>query len=192
MSLAIKNLTKKFSDKVVFENFSYDFAQNGIYALIGKSGRGKTTLLRIIAGLDTEYTGEIRREKAAYVFQEYRLFPTLTAIKNITSILWEHPTKEQEQRAKEFLYALGFADADMNLYPEALSGGMKQRVSLGRAILSDKKILLLDEPFKELDDALCAKLCELLEIQAKNRLILLTTHNLRTLGDLEKTVLSLD
>ena len=192
MPLIIKNLNKSFESKKIFDNFSYSFAENGIYVLVGASGRGKTTLLRIIAGLDKDYAGELITEPVAYSFQEYRLFPVLTALENLTSILWERPTMDQIQSAKNLLAFFAFTDEDMQLYPNALSGGMKQRVSLCRALLSDRKILLLDEPFKELDDALREKLRSILAKEAKTRLIILTAHTIDALGNLEKNILSFE
>ncbi len=192
MPLIIKNLNKSFESKKIFDNFSYTFAENGIYVLVGASGRGKTTLLRIIAGLDKDYAGELITEPVTYSFQEYRLFPVLTALENLTSILWERPTMDQIQSAKNLLAFFGFTDEDMQLYPNALSGGMKQRVSLCRALLSDRKILLLDEPFKELDDALREKLRSILAKEAKTRLIILTAHTIDALGNLEKNILSFE
>lgn len=192
MALVIRNLCKFFAEKVIFDHFNYTFSDTGIYVLLGKSGRGKTTFLRIIAGLDKEYSGTVTSERVAFSFQEYRLFPTLTALENITKILWENPTEAKINEAKALLKTLGFSDADTDRYPNELSGGMKQRVSLCRALLSEKKVLLLDEPFKEIDDTLCEKLRSILKQESKRRLIILTTHNLEILGDLEKTVFALD
>ncbi|MBP3592242.1 MAG: ABC transporter ATP-binding protein [Clostridia bacterium] len=191
MPLIIKNLKKSFGEKVIFDDFSYTFDNNGIYILVGDSGRGKTTLLRMIAGLDNDYTGEIITDQVAYVFQEYRLFPVLNAIDNIAKILWIQPTDEQIRSAASLLSTLGFSKTDMQLYPNALSGGMKQRVSLCRALLADKKILLLDEPFKELDSTLREQLRTILAEEAKKRLILLSAHSLDALGDLDRTVIEI-
>ena len=86
MSLELKNLTKSFDGKVLFDGLSYTFDNNGIYALVGRSGVGKTTLLRMIAGLDRDYSGSIVLDDGARVslaFQEHRLFPQLTALENI-------------------------------------------------------------------------------------------------------------
>lgn len=188
MPLTIKNLSKTFGNKVIFDNFNYSFDETGIYVLVGDSGRGKTTLLRIISGLDKDYVGEVSVDTVSYAFQEYRLFPVLTALENITKILWEHPAQEHVELSRNLLASLGFSDADMLLYPQALSGGMKQRVSLCRAILAKSRILLLDEPFKELDGALHERLRSILAKEAKERLIILTAHNLDALGDLKRTV----
>ena len=192
MSLIIKKLKKNFGSKTVFDEFSYTFEECGIYVLVGPSGRGKTTLLRIIAGLDKDYTGEVDTQSVAYAFQEYRLFPMLSALGNITHILWEHPTEDQISDAKALLTSFGFSESDMHLYPNALSGGMKQRVSLCRALLADKKILLLDEPFKELDDTLRERLRKILSLEAPKRLIILTAHTLDALGDLNRTIVTLE
>ena len=192
MPLVIKKLNKAFKNKRIFENFDCTFSERGIYVLVGPSGRGKTTLLRMIAGLDKAYDGEIQSEPVAYAFQEYRLFPVLNALENVTNILWEHPTDAQIQAAKNLLSFFGFSEADMKLYPNALSGGMKQRVSLCRALLADRRILLLDEPFKELDDTLRDRLRNVLGEEAKKRLIILTAHTIDALGNLERTILSLE
>lgn len=189
MPLVINCLHKAFEKKLIFDNFSYTFDQTGIYVLTGDSGKGKTTLLRMIAGLDKEYTGEIQAEKAAYAFQEYRLFPVLNALENITNILWKKPTDIEIQAAKSLLCSLGFTEKDMLLYPQALSGGMKQRVSLCRALLSKKSILLLDEPFKELDSSLREQLRKILAEESKHRLIIVTAHTPDVLGDLDRTII---
>ena len=190
MPLAIKNLTKSFGDKVIFENFNYTFSDNGIYVLVGNSGRGKTTLLRMIAGLDKDFTGEITKAKTAYAFQEYRLFPTLNALDNITKILYEKPTEAERKQGADFLKDFGFTDTDMQLYTSALSGGMKQRVALGRAFLAKKPVLLLDEPFKELDEKLRAKLLALIEKEAQERLIIMTAHAPAILGNIEHKIVA--
>ena len=192
MPLVIRNLKKSFGSKTIFDGFSYTFEECGIYVLVAPSGRGKTTLLRVIAGLDKDYTGEIDAKSASYAFQEYRLFPMLNALENITHILWEHPKADQIANAKTLLASLGFSESDMQLYPNALSGGMKQRVSLCRALLADRKILLLDEPFKELDDALRERLRKILSLEAGKRLIILTAHTLDALGDLKRTIIALE
>ena len=191
MPLVIKNLHKVFDHKVIFEDFSYAFEEKGLYVLMGKSGRGKTTLLRMIAGLDKNYTGEIKAEASAYAFQEYRLFPTLNALENITKILWEKPTAKQITKTKSLLAYLSFTENDMQLYPHALSGGMKQRVALCRALLAQRSILLLDEPFKELDAALRRQLCTILQKESKHRLIILTAHSLDSLNGLDHTVIEI-
>lgn len=191
MPLEIKNITKKFGEKSIFTNFSYTFNDVGIYALIGDSGKGKTTLFRIIAGLERDYTGEVTEGEVAYAFQEYRLFPTMTALENITQILYERPTASETKDAADMLRAFGFADDALALYPQALSGGMKQRVSLCRALLSKKKIILLDEPFKELDDGLREVLRKFIKKAAENALIIISTHSQKMLEGLDAKIIQI-
>ena len=192
MPLVIKDLSKAFGDKNIFCGFSYKFPANGVFVLVGESGRVKTTLLRIIAGLDKTYTGEVTNTHPAYAFQEYRLFPNLSALENVTRILYEKPNADQVEEAKALFSRFGFSDKEMQLYPVSLSGGMKQRVALCRAILARTEVLLLDEPFKELDVNLRATLRMIIQEQAKERLIILTAHSLDALGDIEKTIIDLD
>ena len=178
MSLSIKNLSKSFGNKTIFSDFSYEFKDKGLYLIKGDSGVGKTTLLRMIAGLDTDYSGEILGGglgNVSYVFQEYRLFPTLTAIENVM-IGSKSESCDDLEKAKAYLHRLGFTSADTELYPSELSGGMKQRVSLARALLADKKILLLDEPTKELDPTLSSLVLEMICEVSQDRLVITVSH----------------
>ncbi len=178
MSLSIKNLTKAFDKKVVFSGFSYEFLNKGLYLIKGESGVGKTTLLRMISGLDNAYSGDILGgglSKVSFAFQEYRLFPTLTAIENVM-VSSKSENESDLKKARAYLEKLGFTSLDMNLYPSELSGGMKQRVALARAFLSDAEILLLDEPTKELDPALSSTVLDMIKEEAKRRLVIMVSH----------------
>ena len=178
MSLMIKNLSKSFGKKTIFSNFTYNFADSGIYIVHGDSGIGKTTLLRIIAGLDKEYTGNVAGGgigQVSFAFQEYRLFPELSALENVM-LATSESNEIAKDGAAELLSQLGFSSADMHLLPSELSGGMKQRVSLARAFLKNAPILLLDEPTKELDPVLCKYVCEMIKRIAKNKRVILVTH----------------
>ena len=180
MTLSLKNITKVFSDKTVFKDFSYDFSETGIYALVGDSGVGKTTLLRIISGLDTDFSGEVIGggfENVSYAFQEYRLFKNLTALENAMLAYIDKRSCENTAKAMSLLKRLGFSEKEANLYPGELSGGMKVRVALARAILKKSSVLLLDEPTKELDPALCQTVYEIIKEEAKTRLVIIVTHN---------------
>ena len=195
MTLEIKDLSKSFGKKVVLSNFSYTFTEKGIFAIKGDSGVGKTTLLRIISGIDKKYTGLVMGGGIGNVslsFQEYRLFPTLSALENITEAVWEKPGEAEKRKASEMLKTLGFSQSELTLYPEELSGGMKQRVSLARALLRDAPILLLDEPTKELDRDLALTVLDLIKDEAEKRLVIMVTHNESDISILNPTVIDLN
>ena len=176
--LKISHLCKRFENKLIFDDFSYTF-NNGLYLIHGSSGVGKTTLLRLIAGLDTDFSGEISGGGLGEVsvsFQEYRLFPTLTGIENVL-LVYDNPTDEDADEAKDLLTTLGLTEADVNLFPHEMSGGMKLRISLARAILKKSPILLLDEPTRELNFELIQKVAKLLEEEAKDRIVIIVSHD---------------
>ena len=177
--LEIKNLSKSFDGKTLFGNFNLSFKDKGVYAIVGESGIGKTTLLRMIAGLDNEYTGEIFGggiERVSFAFQEYRLFPWLSAIDNVIFAISDRKDEAVYKKAYDMLSTLGFSESDMNLTPSGLSGGMKQRVSIARAMLFDRPILLLDEPTKELDPGNSDIVRSLIIEESRRRLVILVTH----------------
>ena len=178
---SLEHLDKYFGEKQIFKDFSYAFSDTGLYLITGKSGSGKTTLLRMMAGLDRDYTGRILGAgglSVSYAFQEPRLFPSLSALGNVAEPLraMGMTRSEAEAVAAEHLVAVGFSEADFNRTPSALSGGMRQRVSLARALAVPRPILLLDEPEQGLDEELRRRLSVLLREVAKKRLVLLATH----------------
>ena len=177
MALKIENLSKGFDNKVVFNQFSYQFSKKGIYILVGESGVGKTTLLRMIAGLDNEFEGSIVGNKTvSFAFQEYRLFPHLSALDNIIFAISDKKTEAVTHKCKNMLIRLGLTEHDMKLLPGELSGGMKQRVSLARAFLAEGDILLLDEPTKELDQRNADIVKEIIAEQSKERIVIMVSH----------------
>ncbi len=194
MALSIKKLTKAFGEKVILSDFSYDFSDKGIYIISGNSGSGKTTLLRIIAGLDKEYLGEVIGggfDNVSYAFQEYRLFPMLTALKNLTVAVYDEPNDNDILSASSLLSRLKFTESDMELFPRELSGGMKQRVSFARAVLKNAPILILDEPTKELDSEVCQIIREIIMEESEKRLVLVVTHRAEDVEGLEYTKIRL-
>ena len=192
MSLNIINLSKRFEDKIICNNFNYEFSDSGIYAIMGKSGAGKTTLLRLIAGLDTDYEGTILGDtNCAFAFQEYRLFPTLSALQNATIVYGDKPSDVQVQKARNLLKSFLFTDEDLNLFPSELSGGMKQRVSLARAILAERKLMLLDEPTKELDPEVADIILKKIKSIAKNALVIVVTHSASDAEKLNAKILNI-
>ena len=193
MSLEIKNLSKAFGQKTIFSEFSYSFSDKGIYILRGKSGIGKTTLLRIIAGLDKDYIGAVIGGgigRVSFAFQEYRLFPQLSAFENVM-IASNDNSDSDKNKAHDLLARLGLSPDDMLLLPSELSGGMKQRVSLARAFMKNTPVILLDEPTKELDAALCEQVCEMIKEIAEDKLVILVTHKEEDLLILNGDVINL-
>ena len=175
----IRSLSKRFGEQILFEDLSYPFPACGCVLITGDSGSGKTTLLRLLAGLDPVYSGQIEGffGNVAVSFQEYRLFPRLTALQNVTELAFASCTQEQKKRARALLINFGFTADDCKKRPAELSGGMRQRVGIARALASEKPILLLDEPTKELDGELARTVRETIAEQAENRLVLLVSHN---------------
>ncbi len=179
MSLSINIKEKCFGDKTVLSSLALDFPDTGLFLIAGKSGVGKTTLLRIISGLDNEFSGEVIGggiKNTSFAFQEYRLFPQLSALENITLVSYNNAKDEEIQRAKDLLLSLGFSEDEFSFLPAELSGGMKQRIAFIRAILKDSPILLLDEPTKELDSNLQAEMIKIIKAEAKKRLVIMVSH----------------
>ena len=176
--IRLEHLMKRYGDRNILDDFSLSIADGEKLALMGESGRGKTTLLRIIAGLEEVEYGVIdgfSRKDVSYVFQEPRLFDSLSVIKNLT-VVSELPYKEAERKAKDFLLRVGLSD-DEQKRPSELSGGMKQRLALARAFMVDRSILLLDEPFSALDHHTKETMIEFVKECTKEKTVILVTHD---------------
>lgn len=180
MDIVIENLTKKYGDKTIFDNFSVTFPENKISVVMGKSGAGKTTLLNCVAGLTT-YRGEIKNaDKTAYVFQEDRLVPFMSVYENLDFTLDKSVGKEvRKQLISDAIKSVDLEDKIGSL-PKELSGGQKKRVSLARAFLSDASALLTDEPLNSLDYGLRLKTIDLLlDMLDKNpTTVIYVTHDI--------------
>lgn len=192
--LSLDRITKAFADNdevcPALAGISFDVCANEIVCIMGPSGCGKSTLLRIIDGLEQADSGTVREHpgtgtgslSAAMVFQDHALFPWLSIFENIVYGLrlaaQKIPEDELKQRA-EALLSLTHLDAFAHSFPHQLSGGMKQRVSVARALAIKPDILLMDEPFSALDTFTRRELeDEVLRIrQEMKTTILLVTHN---------------
>lgn len=201
--LHMKNISKVYKSSnsynhTVFDGIDLQIKEGEIVTVIGKSGCGKSTLLNIVAGLDKSFTGELLIEgrpvistgpDRVVIFQENALFPWLNVIQNIEFALREDrvPKELRTEIAINYLNMVGLADfATSNIHQ--LSGGMKQRVSIARALSLNPKILLMDEPFAALDIHTRQLLhSELLRIHEETKkTILFVTHNIEEavlLGD---------
>ncbi len=178
--LEIKNITKKYGFDTVLDDISMRFEKDKPTVIMGESGKGKTTLLRIISGLEKPDLGEISLdgERIAYMFQEDRLLPWKNALDNVRAVL----PKDKLDLADKFFSATGLdIDSDGKKYPDELSGGMRQRAAFARflayAEASDATILLLDEPFSALDSETAGRMSELLRTAAKGKYLAVVSHD---------------
>ncbi len=162
MVLTIQNLSKRYGTKEVLKNINFTVELGDIVSIIGPSGAGKTTLLKLIAGIESPDEGEILFDKepskqnpVILVFQDYILFPNLTVFENIAFGLRARNLKDTHIRDKvhQFLEYFGIPDKAES-YPKQLSAGQKQRVAIARAMVIGPSVLLLDEPFANLDKSL--------------------------------------
>ena len=190
--ISIKNISKAFDGKVVLNNVSLKIADGELLVLLGPSGCGKSTLLRIIAGLETLDKGEIfigekridrlepKERNVALVFQNYALYPHMSVAQNLAFPLTITKTEKSEKQKKVFAVAelLGLLDK-LSQRPATLSGGERQRVALGRAIIREPSLFLLDEPLSNLDAELRARMRkEIVSLQKRvGRSMIHVTHD---------------
>ena len=193
--ILISDLSFSYGEKAVFRSFSQTFKGPGVYLLTGPSGCGKTTLLRLIAGLEKPSGGKVSvSDPCAFAFQEYRLFPHMTVLRNVTCVRrpkTKEEASENDRLAMELLSSLGLSGKEYESTPDALSGGMKQRVSLARALFSPHPIKLLDEVTKELDQHSIALALDLIARYSENSLILFSTHHPEDCDHIPTTLLEL-
>lgn len=173
--LELKNVSLSYGDLRVLRDVSLRLAPGERIAVMGPSGCGKTSLLRVIAGLQSPDSGTVERtaQRLSFVFQEPRLLPWLTAAENVRLVL---PDAHHGDDSAAWLSRFGLSDAADKL-PAELSGGMRQLVSLARALVCAPDLLLLDEPFKALDAA--AKQNAITAVSAgADAAIILVTHDI--------------
>lgn len=173
----LKNITKKYGYDTVFEDFSLSIPEGSTTVIMGESGCGKTTLLRVVAGLEKPDGGKfIADEKIAVMFQEPRLIPWKSALENVKAVI----PKDKFHLANKYLSAVGLEN-DAAKLPRELSGGMAQRVAFARflafAEANDARLLLLDEPFSALDDETGAKMISILKDFSVGKTLILVTHD---------------
>lgn len=172
--LKVVNICKKFGDNVILDNFSREFAKGKTTAVLGRSGIGKTTLLNILMGLLPPDSGEVIREgKISALFQEDRLCENLTAGANIRLVTGKRLSKT---RIAEELAAAGLESCE-NKPARDLSGGMKRRVSMLRALLAEYDILFADEPFKGLDEDTKRSVTRYFKEKTAGKTVVFITHD---------------
>ena len=198
--LEIKNICKQYKTgsfiQTALNDVSLNLRDNEFVSILGPSGSGKTTLLNIIGGLDQYDSGDIvinhistknykdkdwdsyRSHSIGFIFQSYNLIPHQTLLKNVELSLTisNVPSKQRRQRAIDALEKVGLKD-HINKKPNQLSGGQMQRVAIARALVNNPSIILADEPTGALDSKTSVQIMELLKEVAKDRLVVMVTHN---------------
>ena len=206
--LELQNINKAFGGKQIVTNFSLSIPEKQILAIVGPSGGGKTTLLRMLAGLETIDSGEIyyngeslaideleKRNLLGFVFQDFQLFPHLSVLDNLTLSPIKTMSMEKEvaeKRARGLLEQLGLA-GHADAFPFSLSGGQKQRVALARAMMINPEIIGYDEPTSALDPELRLEV-EKLILQNKERGMtqIVVTHDLQFAENIADQILKVD
>lgn len=172
----LKHIDFSYGDKLVLKDFSLSLPQKGVVCLFGSSGLGKTTVLRLIAGLEKPKNGSLEgfeNKRITFIFQEDRLLPWRTAKENVALALGN--TTEAKEKALAVLSSLGL-ETDADRYPDEMSGGMCRRVAAARALAPESDIILADEPFTGLDEENRRVLAAALREKAKNELVVVVTH----------------
>ncbi len=206
--LELRNINKAFGGKQILTNFSLSIPEKQILAIVGPSGGGKTTLLRMLAGLETIDSGEIyyngeslaideleKRNLLGFVFQDFQLFPHLSVLDNLTLSPIKTISMEKEvaeKKARGLLEQLGLA-GHADAFPFSLSGGQKQRVALARAMMINPEIIGYDEPTSALDPELRLEV-EKLILQNKERGMtqIVVTHDLQFAENIADQILKVD
>ena len=206
--LELRNINKAFGGKQILTNFSLSIPEKQILAIVGPSGGGKTTLVRMLAGLETIDSGEIyyngeslaideleKRNLLGFVFQDFQLFPHLSVLDNLTLSPIKTISMEKEvaeKKARGLLEQLGLA-GHADAFPFSLSGGQKQRVALARAMMINPEIIGYDEPTSALDPELRLEV-EKLILQNKERGMtqIVVTHDLQFAENIADQILKVD
>lgn len=168
------DIVKRFGDTAVLENFSHEFAFEKTTAVLGRSGGGKTTLLNILMGLLPPDSGEVIREgRISALFQEDRLCENLTASANIRLVTGKRFSKAEIAKELEAVGLTGCAEKPVR----ELSGGMKRRTAMLRALLAEYDILFADEPFKGLDETTRADVMRYFKEKTAGKTVVFVTHD---------------
>lgn len=182
----VEKLGKSFGKQTVIKNFTKTFEPGKIYAIVGESGKGKTTLIRMMAGLDKTTTGHVfldekqmkRPNKDIFLLDQQIInFDWKSARANVLAYK-EEPDATDKEKAEEILISLGLTEQEFDKFPYELSGGQNQRVALGRMLFTNPKVLLLDEPTSALDkESTALVLNTLTKLKKQQVTIIMVTHS---------------
>lgn len=179
--LRVNNLCKSYGSLKALDNVSFELEKGEILAVIGPSGGGKSTLLRVLNGLETpdsgiiKFTDKMRSGTFGLVFQEYNLFPQYTVLGNLT--LAPRLLGKSYTQADEILKKVGLTEKKDN-YPSQLSGGQKQRTAIARALMLKPDILCFDEPTSALDPKLTDEIVGMIKQLKGEQTIIIVTHDM--------------
>jgi polar amino acid transport system ATP-binding protein len=174
--LTVKNLSKSFDGQKVIDDVSFTLGKRETLVVVGPSGEGKTTLLRLLSGLETPDSGTISGGSVGLVFQDFNLFPQYTVLENLT--LAPQILNEKSRSAKRLLKQLGLSDK-ANSYPAGLSGGEKQRAAIARALMLKPDVLCLDEPTSALDPSLTNEVARIINnLKKQQTKMIIVTHDM--------------
>ena len=175
MAVELKGVCKSFGDKLVLSKFDL-VLERGITCIMGASGKGKTTIVNVLAGLVQADTGSVNipsGTKFSFVFQEDRLLEWESALTNVLFVTTN--AKKNAPRAEELLTEAKLSDS-IHKKARELSGGMKRRVAICRALIADYDILILDEPFKGLDANIKPRIIDMVKNHTKGKIVVAITH----------------
>jgi len=196
--LSLKNISKQFHHKIIVDNVSFSVRPGEIIVLLGKSGVGKSTILRMLTGLESYDTGSIlyneqplQSNLVGMVFQDFNLFPHLTVLENITLPLQKIAKKSISDSKKigiDLLTTYELA-AQANIYPQSLSGGQKQRVAFARTLAMQPTIICCDEPTSALDPVLTSKVAqEINKLANQGLIVIIATHDTELIKQMPCTI----
>lgn len=184
--ICIRNLSKSYGGKKVFENLNMTIKGGAMTCIMAPSGAGKTTLLRILMGLEAADSGVVsglEKKRFSAVFQEERLCENMTAQDNVKLVLPRGMTTLGSGTVQQEMARLGLGDCYAQPVVE-LSGGMRRRVSILRALLAQYDVLFLDEPFHGLDDALKVQVIAYTKEKTRGKTVIFVTHDQREALDM--------
>jgi NitT/TauT family transport system ATP-binding protein len=190
MNIELVNISKAFDGEQVIENFNATIEENKITCIMGESGIGKTTLINMVIGLEKPDSGKILgidQRKIGVVFQEDRLCEEFNCIQNLRIVCNEDIN---DNELTSLLYDLGLGEA---IYKKVslLSGGMKRRLVIGRALIFDADIVIMDEPFRGLDKEIYIKIVELVKKKTQNKTLIVVTHSMEEVELLDADIIIL-